>query len=53
MQLKEFDKEYEWFAGDSRNMRLGLTSDGFNPFGNMSTTYSIWPIVLMLYNLPP
>jgi hypothetical protein len=31
-------------------MRLGLVSDGFNPFGNMSTTHSIWPVVLMPYN---
>ena len=50
---KEFDKEHEWFASDSRNMRLGLASDGFNPFDNMSTTYSIWLVVLMPYNLPP
>ena len=34
-------------------MRLGLTVDGFNPFGNMSTTYSTWPVSLIPYNLPP
>ena len=34
-------------------MQLGLASDGFNPFGNMSTSYSMWPVVLMPYNLPP
>ena len=34
-------------------MRLGLATDGFNPFGNMSTSYSMWPVVLMPYNLPP
>jgi hypothetical protein len=50
---KEFDKEYDWFASDPRNVRLGLASDGFNPFGNMSTTYSIWPVILTPYNLPP
>ena len=34
-------------------MRLGLTSNGFNPFGNiMSTSYSMLPVVLMPYNLP-
>ena len=27
--------------------------DGFNPFGNMSSQYNIWPVVLMTYNLPP
>ncbi|XP_060182958.1 uncharacterized protein LOC132612901 [Lycium barbarum] len=30
-----------------------LASDGFNPFGTMSTNYSIWPVVLVPYNLPP
>ncbi|GLT54728.1 hypothetical protein SLA2020_279040 [Shorea laevis] len=30
---KEFDKAHNWFAHDSSNVRLGLTSDGFNPFG--------------------
>jgi hypothetical protein len=50
---KEFDKEHVQFARDSRNVRLGLASDGFNPFGNISTPYSMWPVVLMPYNLPP
>ena len=50
---KEFDKENAWFVEDSRNVQLGLASDGFNPFGNMSTSYSMWPVVLMPYNLPP
>jgi hypothetical protein len=50
---KEFDKAHDWFARDSRNVRLGLASDGFNPFGNMSTTYSMWPVVITPYNLPP
>jgi hypothetical protein len=49
---KEFDEEHEWFARNSRNVQLGLASDGFNPFGNMITTYSIWTVVLMPYNLP-
>jgi hypothetical protein len=44
---KEFDEEHEWYAHDSHNMRLGLASDGFNPFGNISTTYSIWLVILM------
>jgi hypothetical protein len=38
---------------DSRNMRLGLTADGFNPFGNMSISHSTWPVMLVPYNLPP
>ncbi|XP_008226957.1 PREDICTED: uncharacterized protein LOC103326503 [Prunus mume] len=49
---KEFDKMYLNFAQDPRNVRLGLATDGFNPFGNMSTSYSMWPVVLFPYNLP-
>lgn len=31
---------------------MGLAIDGFNPFGNMSLSYSMWPVVLTTYNLP-
>jgi len=34
-------------------VRLALASDGFNPFGNMRTSYSMWLMVLIPYNLPP
>ena len=29
---KDFDKEFHEFARDARNIRLGLATDGFNPF---------------------
>ncbi|XP_062162205.1 uncharacterized protein LOC133869265 [Alnus glutinosa] len=50
---KTFDSCYPDFASDPRSVRLGLSSDGFNPFGNMSTTHSTWPVMLIPYNLPP
>ncbi|XP_028062626.1 uncharacterized protein LOC114265957 [Camellia sinensis] len=50
---KDFDKQHPTFSDDSRNVRLGLATDGFHPFGNMSTSYSMWPVILMPYNLPP
>ncbi|XP_076952589.1 uncharacterized protein LOC143626347 [Bidens hawaiensis] len=50
---QEFDKRYPEFAQEPRNVRLGLAADGFNPFGNMSQTYSMWPVVLTTYNTPP
>ncbi|KAK2640532.1 hypothetical protein Ddye_028327 [Dipteronia dyeriana] len=40
---KEFDKENSYFASDSSNVRLGLASDGFNPFRTMSITHSTCP----------
>ncbi|XP_026416083.1 uncharacterized protein LOC113311461 [Papaver somniferum] len=50
---KDFDKRYPWFAKDPCNVRLGLATDGFNPFGNMSNAHSTWPVVIIPYNLPP
>nr|XP_027124174.1 uncharacterized protein LOC113740857 [Coffea arabica] len=34
-----FDHLHPEFAKDCRNVRLGLASDGFNPFNNMSSTH--------------
>ena len=50
---KDFDRKYEWFAKDGRNIRLGLATDGFNPFGKMNSSYSMWPIFIIPYNFPP
>ncbi|GKC35601.1 hypothetical protein Tco_1047985 [Tanacetum coccineum] len=50
---KDFDTKYPDFAAEPRNVRLGLAADGFNPFGNLSQSYSMWPVILTTYNLPP
>ncbi|XP_074323659.1 uncharacterized protein LOC141660567 [Apium graveolens] len=50
---KHFDSVYHDFALDSRSVRMGLASDGFNPFSNMTSTYSLWPVILIPYNMPP
>ena len=38
---KEFDNTWEKFAADPRNIRLGLATDGFNPYRTMSTSYNM------------
>ncbi|XP_025811686.1 uncharacterized protein LOC112889329 [Panicum hallii] len=48
--LDRFDPE---FARDPRSARLGLSTDGFTPYTNNSTSYSCWPVFMMPYNLPP
>lgn len=50
---KRLDERFPDFASDSRNIRFGLATDGFNPYGMLSSTYSCWPVVLVIYNLPP
>ena len=37
---KAFDDRHPDFASDARNVRLGLASDGFNPFQTLSYVYS-------------
>ncbi|XP_043699950.1 uncharacterized protein LOC122650616 [Telopea speciosissima] len=50
---KDFDRLYPNFSEDPRNIRLGLASDGFNPFKMNSSKHSTWPVVVIPYNLPP
>ncbi|KAI3447074.1 hypothetical protein Pfo_003739 [Paulownia fortunei] len=50
---KEFDKLHETFAVDPKNIHMVLTTDDFNLFGNISNIYSMWPVLLVSYNLPP
>ena len=48
---KTFDFRNRDFSEETRNIRLGLTSDGFNPFKSLNVHYSTWPVVLIPYKL--
>ncbi|XP_013723380.2 uncharacterized protein LOC106427185 [Brassica napus] len=50
---KQMDAKYPTFAAEERNIRLGLSTDGFNPFSMQNSKYSCWPVLLVNYNLPP
>ncbi|XP_024004018.1 uncharacterized protein LOC112081492 [Eutrema salsugineum] len=41
------------FAAEPRNLRLGLCTDGMNPFSMQNTNHSTWPVLLVNYNTPP
>lgn len=45
---------YSQKIGDPRSVHLGLAMDGMSPFAMSGhlTPYSIWPIMLTLFNLP-
>lgn len=49
---KSFDLLHLEPSADSKNVKLGLTSDRFNPFGNISISHSTWPVILVPHNLP-
>ena len=50
---KDFDQTWLEFEKDARNIRLGLATNGFNPFGNMTNSNNMWPVFVVPYNMPP
>jgi len=52
-QWNALDIEFPLFGDDPRNIRLGMSTDGLNPYGNQSSTHSTWPVFVWPYNLPP
>jgi hypothetical protein len=52
LQWKKIDSLFPNFGKESRNLRLGLATDGMNPFGNISSKHNTWPVLIYMYNLP-
>ena len=50
---KHFNIVHPDFAVESRNMRLGLCTNGFQPFRQSEQKYSSWPVILTVYNMLP
>ncbi|MCO5591553.1 hypothetical protein L7F22_045540 [Adiantum nelumboides] len=50
---KHIETQWPEFGLEPRHFRLGLASDGVNPFGTKSTSWSTWPVVIVTYNIPP
>ena len=49
---KHFNRTHPSFSCECRNVRLGLCTDGFQPFGQSGQQYSSWPVIVTPYNLP-
>jgi hypothetical protein len=52
-QWAKIDDDYPDFGQEPRNLRLALSSDGVNPHGIQSCSHNTWPVMLLIYNLPP
>ncbi|KAL6210008.1 hypothetical protein ACLB2K_020946 [Fragaria x ananassa] len=50
---KLVDEKWPSFGADSRNLKLALSTDGFNSFSGRNSKYSCWPVILVIYYLPP
>jgi hypothetical protein len=47
-----FDNIHREKAQEARNVRVVLATDGFNPYGQLSTRYTCWPVFIIPLNLP-
>ena len=50
---KRFDLIHRAKAREARNVRISLATDGFNPYGMTTASYSCWPMFVIPLNLPP
>ena len=50
---KNFDLKHPLNSADARNVRIAIATDGFNPFGMSTASYSCWPVFVIPLNLPP
>jgi hypothetical protein len=51
--FKEIEEKWPVFKDEPRNVRLSLAADGVNPFGELRSIYSVWPIFVINNNIPP
>jgi hypothetical protein len=51
--LNQIEEKWPIFKEEPRNVRLSLAVDGVNPFGELRSTYSMWPVFVINNNLPP
>ena len=51
--LNFIEEKWPIFKEDPHNVRISMAVDGVNPFGELHSTYSIWPVFVINNNLPP
>ena len=51
--FKEIEETWSHFNEEPRNLKLSLATDGVNPYGDMRSVYSVWPIFVINNNIPP
>ena len=51
--LKHIEENWPIYINDPQNIKMGIALDGVNPFSIQNTQYSIWPVIVINYNIPP
>ena len=50
--LKNIEEKWPIFKDGPRNVRISLAADGFNPFGELRSTYLVCHVFVINNNLP-
>ena len=53
LAFKEIEEKWPHFKEEPCNLKLSFAVDGVNPFGEMRSTYPVWPIFFINNNIPP
>jgi hypothetical protein len=51
--FREIEEKWADFKEEPHNVRLLLAYDGVNPFRELRSIYSVWPIFVINNNIPP
>ena len=51
--FREIEEKWADFKDEPHNVRLSLEVDGVNPFREIRSIYSVWPIFVINNNIPP
>ena len=51
--FRDIEEKWPHFKEEPRNLRIYLATDGVNPFSQMKSIYTVWPIFVINNNIPP
>jgi hypothetical protein len=51
--FREIEEKWEDFKDEPCNVRLSFAADDVNPFRELRSIYSLWPIFVINNNIPP
>ena len=50
--FRDMEEKWPHFKEEPRNLRISLAADGVNPFADMRSVYTVWPIFVINNNIP-
>ena len=51
--FRDIEEKWPHFKEEPRNHRISLAVDGVNPFAQMKSIYTVWPIFVINNIIPP